>query len=138
MEIRMWLICFKGDTMKANISILLLCALTFLPGCVTSPTREQVKDAYYGPYPENGEELIKNYMKNVLDDPQSAVYEFRETFKGYGNSWSEYPYGKVEFGWVFVVYIKNRFGGHVGFKPHKFVIRDNEIVATDSIYRTDS
>jgi hypothetical protein len=128
--------------MKAIILTLLLCVVSFLGGCGSTPTQQQIQNAYYGPYPANYEANIKDYMNHVLYDSQSAIYEFSSPYQGYGYRWTDKngnatPFATLEFGWIvnFNINAKNRFGGYVGFTPYRVVIRDDKVVAEEEVVR---
>src|SRR5208337_1227657 len=46
-----------------------------LSNCAVRPIPEQIASADYGPYPENYQEVIKNYYSKVLFDPH-GVYTY--------------------------------------------------------------
>lgn len=114
---------------------LLFTALTILAalatcGCsVQMPSYQQIKEADAGPYPENYETTIKQYMETRLTDPMSAQYKFYLPIKGFRH---EPPIlgGKIrDWGyWVAVdINAKNQFGGYTGFKNYSFFMRGHSV-----------
>ena len=116
--------------------IVVACSLMMIiAGCATTPSPEELATAYYGPYPNEYESIIKSFMAPVLRDAQSAIYKFKEPYKGYAYKWvdqngNDSLSGTVEYGWVVETSInaKNAFGGYTGFEQINFVIRDNRVV----------
>lgn len=92
-------------------------------GCASVPTREQIKNADYGEYPETYEQRIKDYFSNILRDPYTVQYRFHVPFKG----WLNKPfYSGLEFGWIVRVWVnaKNAFGGYTGEKQYMFFFKN--------------
>lgn len=48
-----------------------------------TPSQYQIDHADYGQMPNNFQEIIRQYYKNKLFDPYSAVYEFATPIKGW-------------------------------------------------------
>jgi hypothetical protein len=113
-------------------SLLFLGCLFFI-GCVTAPTTEQLRNADYGTYPINYEDVVKNYMQRRLKDPSSATYRFT------GSPKSMYAGGMlaggIKYGYGICSYInaRNSFGGYVGEKLTFFLIKNQEIVYMDDL-----
>ncbi len=113
---------------KYMMKLMLLFALLLLLGCgIKQPTPAELDNAYYGPEPENYQEIIKNYMRLVLIDPVSALYEFPNSPR---KVWVN-RHGQIEYGWGLVCLInaKNRMGGYTGFQSHQFVICNGTVIA---------
>ncbi len=109
------------------LSIVICFAMCSLLSCVTMPTQEEVSKADYGAYPNNYQEVIKNYMENLLFDPYSAVYaNWRGPVQGYSGG----RFIQTAFGYRVCVDInaKNRMGGYVGKKLFYFLIYNDHIV----------
>lgn len=112
-------------------TILLGIALCFaacsLSSCVTMPTQQEISNADYGTYPNNYQEIIKNYMDNLLFDPYSAVYS---NWRGPSQGYSGGRFIQIAFGFRVCVDInaKNRMGGYVGKKLHYYIINNGRIV----------
>ena len=97
-------------------------------GCATvhKPTPEQIATADYGSYPNNYRQVVEDYMRKILIDPYSAVYEgWCGPSAGYYYDWSG-----TYFGYRVCVEInsKNRMGGYVGSKPFYFMINNGTVV----------
>jgi len=88
-------------------------------------------NADYGEYPENYQEIVKTAMVDLLKDPYSAQYRFKtEPFKAYLR---EAPInGGDPFMYGYMVYVdvnaKNSFGGYVGWKEYRLLIRNGKVV----------
>jgi len=111
--------------------ILILISILFSISCtrqfsILPPTPEILQTADYGKYPENYQEIIKNYMYKVAIDPNSLMYRDWEIFKDW--AWDS-ANKKYVFGYSVCVYIngKNRFGGYTGWQLYYFFIRDKEL-----------
>ena len=66
--------------------ILILISILFSISCtrqfsILPPTTKILQTADYGKYPENYQEVIKNYMYKVAIDPNSLMYRDWEIFK---------------------------------------------------------
>jgi hypothetical protein len=84
--------------------------IVLLTGCAARLTPEQIRAGDPGPYPENYQQITKDYFSKMLFDPYSAVFTFEEPLKGWISG------GPSRFGWfVCGTYnAKNRMGGYVG------------------------
>jgi hypothetical protein len=118
---------------KQTLSALVLMGVLFNAGCIPMmqemmaapmPTKEQALSADYGPYPDNYEQIVKDYFSKFLFDPYSAVYTFGTIERGYDRS------NKLEFGWIVcgTINAKNRMGGYVGAKDYSVMIRYNQVI----------
>jgi len=98
-----------------------------LAGCATAPSSQELLEADYGSYPENYEEIIKNYMSNVLKDPMTAEFRFDKVPQ---KLWIGGLFTKRQFGYGTCASInaKNAFGGYVGFRRYFFLINDSTVV----------
>jgi len=104
------------------ICFIILVALVF-SGCGGKRlTIEELRNSDFGPYPDNYEEIIKNYFHFKLFDPYSAQYTFGEPIKRYVRS------GEI-FGWGVcgTVNAKNRLGGYTGAEQFWVIISHGEI-----------
>ena len=112
---------------KIGLSILVVMSLILhLSGCATVPPREQMENANYGNYPNNYQEIIKEYYSRVLFDPYSAHYRWiKSPYKGYFSA-----LGKFNYGYVVHVGInaKNRLGGYVGEKQEAVLIHNDAVI----------
>jgi hypothetical protein len=95
--------------------------------------REQAQTADCGPYPQNYQELTKQYITANLKDPSSAKYRlkekprktyFEDTLRG------KLSTGETIFCWIVHVDVnaKNSFGAYAGFQTWQFYIRDGRII----------
>jgi hypothetical protein len=99
---------------------------------------EELSNAYYGPYPDNYEQIIKDAMVTRLIDPYSAQYHFQGAPTQRYMAKSPLLGGGTEFGWggIVLVNAKNRMGGYVGATTFAYVIRDGRLVVFDENFRT--
>lgn len=115
--------------------LLLAMALSiFLTGCANNPpvaTAAQLAGADYGKYPENYQQIVKDYYNKVLFDPYSAQFRFPEKpYKGYTRKAPVLGGAPEIFGYVATACVngKNKFGGYVGEKCERFLIRNGVLV----------
>jgi len=110
--------------------------LLFFIGCSFGPSPEELASAYYGEYPENYEQVIRDFATRIAvdPDPNSVHLKFEEPVKGYMQNQND-PFSKREFGWLVKTQInaKNRYGGYAGDRPWEFLIRDGQILLMRSI-----
>jgi len=101
-----------------------------LGGCDTSPpTKEQKESVNYGPKPDDYQQIIRDYLRNRLTDPTTAILDFK--------AGPTQLYQKVtvvrglQFGWAVCVMVndKNTRGAYEGFTPGVYFIRDGKVVA---------
>lgn len=120
--------------MIKNIRLFALFILTTLiVACAKQPSFEEMATWDYGPYPEQYEEIVKNYMSRSLFDPYSAQYIFN------GSPSKNYlmrPFGETLYGWHGTVSVnaKNRFGGYVGYHTFDYIIRYGTIIYFEEKY----
>jgi hypothetical protein len=107
----------------------LLCVL--LSGCASKPTPEQISNADYGAsvYQVDAEKAVREFFGIYLKDPDSARYSFGTVYRGYVVG-SAFEGRKVEGGFLLDVTVnaKNSFGGYVGAKPYRFLIRNDRLI----------
>lgn len=112
---------------------ILLAALVFviLAGCASKPTPEQIQAADYGAsvYQADAENAVKGFFNVYLKDPESARYSFGTVYRGYMVG-SVFEGRKVEGGFLLDVTVnaKNSYGGYVGAKPYKFLLRNDKLI----------
>lgn len=106
---------------KVKECLLVFIVLLLLTSCAKLPTDSEIQNADYGPYPENYQEIIKNYYSEKLYDPYSAMYTFR---KGPEKSFMR-TFNGIVYLWrvTGTVNGKNKFGGYVGAKPFEVYIK---------------
>lgn len=109
--------------------ILLVFFCFCLIGCATipPPTPEQISNADYGNYPYNYQEVIKDFMDDLLIDPGSAVYS---NWRGPSKGWVGNGFQGYVFGYRVCVFVnaKNRMGGYVGKRLYHFVINKGRVI----------
>ncbi len=99
------------------------------PGCKAPPTKTEMDSADYGPQPENYEQLVRDYLKPKLKEPESAIIEFRAGPKRL------YQQGTVlrplQYGWGVCVLVneKSSAGAYTGFHPVVFYIHSGKVLA---------
>jgi len=111
---------------------ILFVVLLIIANCAPSVKVAKIQD--YGEYPENYKEVIKLYYKARLKDPESARYEWPEKpFKGF---YIKGGFTEPIYGYICPVGInaKNSFGGYTGMDMQIFVMRGNELLASDLPY----
>ena len=101
-----------------------------LVGCATMPTQQEIASLDYGvPLTVDYQQAIKNYLGDVLFDPYSAIYEFKEPRIYW---YKEVPLmgGTMYSGYLVSVKVnaKNRMGGYVGKQRYNFIFKNNEII----------
>ena len=114
--------------MIKKASVIACCMAAFaLPGCDTTPKKEEVQSVDYGPRPQHWQAAIKDYLKIRLRDPAAAIVEFRagpqQLFQ------REIPLRGKQWGWAVCVWVndKNKAGAFEGFYPMSVLIRNEKI-----------
>ena len=103
-------------------------------GCAAAhkPTPERISSANYGIYAENHRSTVDDYMKKILFDPYSAVYDdWRGPIKGYfSDKTGSY------FGYRVCVEInsKNRTGRYVGSQRSYFLLKEGSVEQMEGGY----
>lgn len=108
-----------------------LFVLPFLAACASGPTPEQFSTANYGREIPAAEcvSVAERVIANSLKDPSSAQFRHAQCYQGYWGSAPILGMG-VQFGWIQIGEVngKNSYGGYVGFRPYKVLIRDGEAI----------
>lgn len=139
---------------RKRLGIFGLSVLVLLTGCTTTLSKsriEAVKDADYGsPLTLDYETFIKDYFEQILFDPYSAVYEFRNPqrviykpgmWEGGGQLTKKLYVGYVV---IALVNAKNRLGAYVGAERYGFLFKDDKLVTvlrdfnSGAVYLPDS
>lgn len=116
----------NGETMRC---IPIIAVLTLVAGCASAPSRPTAGDlasADHGPYPDQFQAAIKEYMARNLRDPESALYDF---FRVPTKAWSGYGPTYI-FGWGTCAYVnaKNGYGGYTGEQIAYFFFKDGQAI----------
>ena len=139
---------------RTRVLLVVLLFLVLLTGCVTTLSQGQIdeaKSADYGkPLTLNYETFIKDYFKESLFDPYSAVFEFKKPQRVFykpgiwegGGQLTK----KLYAGYVVVVSVnaKNQFGGYVGAKRYGFLFKNDQLLTvlndfnSGAVYLPDS
>ena len=116
--------------MSKMLTVLLTAVL--LGGCAAKPTQNEIDSADYGYsiYQSDAETIVKQFFQMYLKDPESATYSFGQAYRGYYVS-SMVEGRKLITGYLIDVSVnaKNSYGGYVGAKPYKFIIKSGKIQA---------
>jgi hypothetical protein len=112
--------------MKTLICMSLAVACLAFAGCGTpAPTSQQFAVADYGPpIGEKDREIIKEWARAGLKDPDSAKFEFEEPRKAAVQENRVWTYVWVQKFWINA---KNSYGGYTGREPYWVYYRDGRI-----------
>lgn len=94
------------------------------------PSTQEKANADYGKYPNDFENIIKNHMRTVLKDPESARYRFDgKISKSHTIAKSR---EKMKYCWHMSYWVnsKNSYGGYTGDKLGLACIRNGKIVTS--------
>lgn len=106
-------------------------AAIILAGCASAPTPDEVSRADYGKAMTEAEcrAIVEPFLADRMKDPSSVQFRHTACEKGY---WGASPilgqstvFGYFQSGQINA---KNSYGGYVGFKPYKALIRDGVVV----------
>lgn len=105
--------------------IILFLVMLILGGCSTV-TPEQLAAADYGSYPDNYENIVKQYYANTLIDPNSVLYRAitipkKEYYTLLGDSYIGYAV-------CVSINAKNSLGGYTGSKDRALIIRNGSVI----------
>ena len=106
--------------------MILFTAILLISACADPQQNQNSLTSDWGPYPENYQDIIKNYMQNRLFDPESALYNwYGLPFPARSSS-----YGNIKYGYQMKVGInaKNRMGGYTGEQIYYFFINNAIVV----------
>ncbi len=98
-----------------------------LTACTNLPSEETAKNADYGSYPDNYEEVIKTYYDYNEHDPKSIQYRAMTEPKKY---WLGNRLDDVYYGYLVCVTLnsKNLIGEYSGFHTDAVIIKDQRVV----------
>ena len=102
-----------------------------LSACGLRPTAEQIAAADYGRVPKDPQQTVKEYLKTVLPDSESAQYY---KWSNLSKTWvRDYHSGGILYGYRGCVYINSRngFGVYDGSKAYLYTIRNDQVTSYD-------
>jgi hypothetical protein len=114
-----------------HITLALIATLALLTGCATTKlTPEQAASADYGESPANYEQIVKDHFSRSLFDPYSAQYRIGTPYQGFSTKAPILGGGPDKFGYLVDVGVngKNRFGGYVGEKQFRLLIKNGQVI----------
>jgi hypothetical protein len=103
-----------------------------LGGCDTSPpTKEQTESVNYGPKPDNYQDIIRDYLRNRLTDPNAAIIDYKAGPTQFYQK--DAVVRDLQFGWAVCAMVndKNTRGAYTGFYPAVYFIRNGKVVASN-------
>lgn len=118
-------------TQGVEMRRLTLALLPLIAACASGPTPEQLAAADYGAetHPAECTALAEKVIADALKDPSSAQFRSAPCFKGY---WRSVPLLGMDlaYGWIQQGEVngKNVYGGYVGFRPYKALIKNGSVV----------
>lgn len=116
---------------------MMVLSVFLLSGCVSAPTQQDIQSADYGAAADQGvaENAAKSFFNTRLKDPESARYSFSSIYKGYIPG-SRIQGRNLEAGYLLDVNVnaKNSYGGYVGAKPYKVLIRNGQVVQVMEVH----
>jgi len=107
-------------------------AVVTLAACQSAPlTREEIAALDYGPPPENYEQIIRDYLRTRLVEPDFAMIQSKAGPKPLYQK--ETVLRDRQHGWAVCVMIndKDSRGAYPGFYPMVLYIREGEVVAAN-------
>jgi hypothetical protein len=95
------------------------------------PTSAELAALDYGPRPEDYQQVIRDYLRTKLVEPEYALVEFKTEPKPLYQK--EAVWGDRQYGWAVCVMIndKDRRGGYEGFQATVLYIRNGKVVAVN-------
>lgn len=110
--------------MKTTIIVL---ASLFLSACVTLPSPTQEKEADYGTFPDNYQNIAKDYLMAELRDP--STIEIKEMTKPV-KRWIGDKVTGISYGYLVCVEVNSKdfFGKLTGFRNDALLIRDDSVI----------
>ena len=113
------------------IALAVVFMMALLAGCATTKlTSEQAAKADYGEFPTEYDKVIKEHFSRSLFDPYSAHYRIGFPTQGFSTKAPIVGGGPDQYGYLVNVAInaKNKFGGYVGEKQFRVLIRDGRVI----------
>jgi len=102
-------------------------AILILSACVNLPSPTQEKDADYGAYPDNYQEIARDYLLKELRDPGSIdIQSMSEPEK----QWIGDKFTGIKYGYLVCVQVnsKNLLGNLTGLRSDALLIRDDVVI----------
>ena len=102
-------------------------ALGLLTSCATTaPSPAELAALDYGPYPDNYETVVRDYLQGQLKDPESARLRLASRPD---TRWQKF-FGKLYYGWRVCYFVngKNSYGGYTGEHLYYFILRSDQVV----------
>ncbi|WP_371192709.1 hypothetical protein [Glaciecola sp. SC05] len=110
--------------MKIVIGVL---AILLLSACVNLPGPSQEKEADYGTFPDDYQDIARTYLMAELRDPPSIeIKNISEPMK----RWIGDKFTGIGYGYLVCVEVnsKNVFGNLTGFRNDALLIRDDTVI----------
>lgn len=106
---------------------LLILTSLILSGCVNLPSPSQEKEADYGAFPDNYQNIARTYLMTELRDPSSI--EIKEMTKPI-KRWIGDKFTGINYGYLVCVDVnsKNLLGNLTGFRSDAVLIRNGSVV----------
>lgn len=102
-------------------------AILILSACVNLPSPTQEKDADYGAYPDNYQEIARDYLLKELRDPASIDIQSMSEPK---KQWIGNKFTGIKYGYLVCVQVnsKNLLGNLTGLRSDALLIRDDVVI----------
>lgn len=109
-----------------KITAIVLASL-LLSACVNLPSPTQEKEADYGPFPQNYQDIAKEYLMSELRDPSTIEIG---AISSPSKRWIGDKFTGIKYGFVVCVEVnsKNLLGKMSGFRTDAVLIRDNVVI----------
>jgi hypothetical protein len=110
--------------MKTTIVML---TILLLSACVTLPSPTQEKEADYGEFPANYQDIARDYLMSELRDPSSIeIKNMSEPIK----QWIGDKLTGIKYGYLVCVEVnsKNLLGNLTGLRSDALLIRDGAVI----------
>jgi len=110
--------------MKTTIALI---TILFVSACVNLPSPTQEKEADYGPFPDNYQDIAKDYLMSELRDPSSIeIKQISEPIK----QWIGDKFTGIKYGYLVCVEVnsKNLLGNLSGLRSDALLMRDDVVI----------
>ncbi len=108
--------------------VFLFVSLVFSVASASAPSVTEQRNADYGPYPDDYQQIIKNFYGGIMKDPYSIRYEnITEPRKG----WVSGAFSSTKYGYLVCVTLnaKNSYGAYTGAQTDGLIIYNGVIVS---------